>query len=262
MAEVDEIGIDAHLIEDTIYLNIPETKFGLMAGEMVFLDMLASGDWTRPIHFTSAADLLNWGLVHYDSEGGDSWSYLQQDGMVYRLVPIKSPIDRIFGIGRIDVETLYDNLMNKYRYGNIRDSRTYADTFITGTFLTSQLRSTFARLANALTEQGDTTRAIEVLDRAMTEMPLEQLRMDDLVVFLIEAYYKAGAVDKGNALARQAAQILTEYVNYYSRFTGEKKKLVESEMMDRLRTLYNLYLVADQNGQQEIVDLCAPYLGA
>ena len=253
---------DAHLIEDTIYLNIPKEKQGLMAGEMVFLDMLASGDWTRPIHFTSAADLFNWGLIHYDSEGGESWSYLQQDGMVYRLVPIKSPIDRIFGIGRIDVETLYDNLMNKYRYGNIRDSRTYADTFITGTFLTSQLRSTFARLANALTEQGDTTRAIEVLDRAMTEMPLEQLRMDDLVVFLIEAYYKAGAVDKGNALARQAVQILTEYVNYYSRFTGEKKKLVESEMMDRLRTLYSLYLVADQNGQQEIVDLCAPYLGA
>lgn len=252
---------DAHLIEDTIYLDIDPSKSALMAGEMVLLDMLASGDWTRPIHFTSAADLMKWGLVHYDSQGGQSWSYLQQDGMVYRLVPIKSPIDRIYGIGRIDTETLYDNLMNKYRYGNIRDPRVYADTFVTNTFLTSQLRSSFARLANALTAEGDTVRAVEVLDRAMQEMPLEQLRMDDMVVFLVEAYYKAGAYDKGNELARKAGGILTEYIDYYDRFTGEKKKLVESELMDRLRTLYNLYLIAGQNGQQEVAALYAPYVG-
>ena len=254
---------DADLIEDTIYLNIDPSRYALVAGDVVFLDMLASGDWTRPIHFTSAADLLKWGLVNYDSQSEKgSWSYLQQDGMTYRLVPIKSPIDRIYGVGRIDTETLYDNLMNKYRYGNIRDPRVYVDYFVTNTMLTSQLRSSFARLANALTAEGDTTRAIEVVDRAMTELPLEQLRMDDMVVYLIEAYYRAGAYDKGNALAQKAGTILTEYVDYYSRFKGNKQTLVENEMMDRLRMLYNLYLITSQYGQTEVAALYAPYVGA
>ncbi len=251
---------DAHLIEDTIYLEISPNKSVLSAGEMVFLDLLASNDWTRPIYFTSAADLLKWGLVHYDGQG-KSWSYLQQDGMAYRLVPIKSPIERSFGIGRIDTETLYDNLMNRYRYGNVGDPRVYVDAFVTNTFAASQLRSSFARLANALTAQGDTTRAVEVLDRAMREIPLEQLRMDDMVPYLVEAYYKAGAYDKGNALARQAATILIEYVDYYDRFRGAKKALVEDEALDRLRTLYNLYLIAGQHRQEEIVAMCEPYFG-
>lgn len=252
---------DAELIEDTIYIDINPSKSVLFSGEMVFLDLLASNDWKRPIHFTSAADLMNWGLVHYDSQTGNSWSYLQQDGAAYRLVPIKSPIERSFGVGRIDTETLYDNLMHKYRYGNISDPRVYVDAFVTNTFASSQLRSSFARLAKELTAKGDTVRAVEVLDRAMQEMPLEQLRMDDMVPFIVEAYYKAGAYDKGNALALKASKILMEYVDYFDRFTGNKKKLVESEMMDRLRTLYNLYLIAEQNGQKEITALLAPYFG-
>ncbi len=252
---------DADLIEDTIYIDINPSKSVLFSGEMVFLDLLASNDWKRPIHFTSAADLMNWGLVHYDSQTGNSWSYLQQDGAAYRLVPIKSPIERSFGVGRIDTETLYDNLMHKYRYGNISDPRVYVDAFVTNTFASSQLRSSFARLAKELTAKGDTVRAVEVLDRAMQEMPLEQLRMDDMVPFIVEAYYKAGAYDKGNALALKASKILMEYVDYFDRFTGNKKKLVESEMMDRLRTLYNLYLIAEQNGQKEITALLTPYFG-
>lgn len=252
---------DAHLIEDTVYIDITPNKSALLAGEMVFLDLLATGDWTRPIYFTSAADLMNWGLVHYDSKGGESWAYLQQDGAAYRFVPIKTPIERVFGIGRVDTETLYDNLMNKYRYGNIGDPRVYVDYFVTNTFASSQLRSSFARLANALTAEGDTTRAVEVLDRAMKEMPLGQLRVDDMVPFLIEAYYKAGATGKGNALAKQAATILIEYVDYFDRFQGPKKKLVENEAMDKLRTLYNIYLIAGQNRQAEIVALCEPYFG-
>lgn len=252
---------DADLIEDTIYIDINPSKSVLFSGEMVFLDLLASNDWTRPIHFTSAADLMNWGLVHYDSQTGNSWSYLQQDGAAYRLVPIKSPIERSFGVGRIDTETLYDNLMHKYRYGNVSDSRVYVDAFVTNTFATSQLRSSFARLANELTAKGDTVRAVEVLDRAMQEMPLEQLRMDDMVPFIVEAYYKAGAYDKGNALALKSSKILMEYVDYFDRFTGNKKKLVESETMDKLRTLYNLYLIAGQNGQKEITALLTPYFG-
>lgn len=249
---------DADLIEDTIYVTINASKQGLNAGEMTFLDMLAANDWERPLYFTSAAGLMDYDLVHYDDKG-NSWSYLQQDGMLYRLVPIKSPIDRSFGVGRVDTQTLYDNLMNKFRYGNIKEPGVYVDAFVTNSFATSQLRSSFARLADALSAQGDTARAVEVLDRAMAEMPLDQLRVDDMVPFLVEAYYKAGAVEKGNALACRTGKILTEYIDYFDRFTGNKKKLVQGESMDKLRTLYSLYLIADAYGQREVTVLYEPY---
>lgn len=249
---------DADLIEDTIYVNIASSKSGLNAGEMTFLDMLITNDWERPIYFTSAAGMMDFDLVHYDEKGG-AWSYLQQDGMAYRLVPIKSSIDRSFGVGRVDTEVLYDNLMNKFRYGNIGDSRVYVDAFVTNSFAMAQVRSSFARLANALSEQGDTVRAVEVVDRAMQEMPLEQLRVDDMVPFLVEAYYKAGAFDKGNALARKTGKILIEYIDYFDRFTGRKKELVNNDSMDRLRTLYSLYLITGRYGQKEVTAEFEPF---
>lgn len=245
---------EAHLIEDTIYLNLEMST--LNVGEMVFLDVLANFDWERPIHFTSAADMFKFGIVTYNEN--EQWSYLQQDGMTYRLVPIKTPIARSFGIGRIHTETLYDNLMNKFQYGNIKNPRVYVDSFVHNSFGSSQLRSSFARLAEALVAQGDNQRAIEVLDRCMEEMPLEQLRVDDMVPYIVEAYYKAGATEKGDQLALYVGGLLTEYIDYFNSFPDNKIDKVRDDAMIRLRSLYSLYSIT-MRYRPDIGALFEPY---
>lgn len=246
---------DAHLIEDTIFMNLKKGSYN--QGEMVLIDILANNDWERPLHFTSASGLMDLGLVEYSDK--EAWAYLQQDGAAYRLVPIKTPITRSYSIGRIDTQTLYDNLMNKFNYGNIGDPKVYVDAFVTTTMGASQFRSSFARLAEALAAKGDSVRAVEVVDRAMKEMPLEQLRYDDMIPSLIEAYYVAGATERGDALAMRSIQIQEEYMEYYDTMTGRNAQIVRPELQDKLQSLYALYGVVGRHNRTELVEILAPY---
>ncbi len=248
---------DAHLIADTIYITLSQDQ--LNSGEMAVLDMLITNNWERPIYFTSPLGAIDYGLVKYTEK--ESWSYLQQDGIVYRFVPIKSPAPSRFEIGRIDVETLYDNLMNKYAYGHIAEPHVYVDQFVQNTFAATQLRSSFARLAGGLLEKGDTTRAVQVLDRAMAEMPLEKLRSDEMMPYIADAYLRAGATEKGTELLDKLGQIEAEYLDYFARLDLNKRDLVDSDRQEHLNVLYRLYLVAELNGYSDFMNAYRAYLG-
>lgn len=230
---------DAALIEDTVYINIQ--KDNLDKGEMMLIDMLAHFDWKRPLYFTQTHTVTPLGLK----------DYLQFDGYAYRFVPIKTTSSAL-NTGRVDTEYLYDKLINTFRYGNLKDKRVYADSFVQNNFNASQTRNAFARLANALVMEGDTTRAIAVLDRGMEELPISQIRHSYIsTIPVIGAYYAAGAVDKANALLEDYARVLTEYALYYTRFKGYKAELIASTMQDKLALLGELYSIAKMNGQEE-----------
>lgn len=246
---------DAHLIQDTIWLNINADQLGM--GDIILMDILATGDWTRPIYMTSASGVMNLGLTGVDDEGR-TFSYTQMDGVIYRLVPIKTYSTKRYQIGRVDTDLLYDNLMNKYSYGGIKDGA-YVDYFVTITATQAQFRSSFARLADSLMARGDTVRAVEVLDRAMLELPVSQLRQDEMLVNIIESYWRAGEKAKGDALANDYVKTMMDYISYYNRFTGSQRKSVDERMMEAYVNLSFLYKAAVNAGQQEIAKQLEPY---
>lgn len=245
---------DAHLIEDTVWINLRGNSLGL--GDMIILDIIATGDWTRPIYSTSSSGFLDLGLTVFNDN--ESYSYTQNDGIVHRFVPIKTAASKRFGVGRIDTDLLYDNLINKYSYGGFKDGA-YVDHFVTNTLYTLQIRGTFARLAESLIAKGDTLRAVEVLDRAMLEIPVPAVRRDEALVSIIEAYWRAGAQAKGDALAKDFIEAMLDYMDYYTRFTGSKRSNVEEPILDVYNKLYNLYLAAAGTGQTAIVAELEPY---
>ncbi len=230
---------DAALIEDTVYINID--KGTLDKGEMMFLDMLATFDWKRPLYFTQTQSIAELGLR----------DYLQFDGYAYRLVPIRTPGTSITQ-GRIDVDYVYPLLMGTFRYGNVADQRVYCDYFTRYNFNVSQTRNAFARLSSALSERGDTLRAVEVCDRALELMPTRQIGNSYIqTIPLIEAYYKAGATEKGDAMMTQYIDELEQYVDYYARFRGQKADLVAGAMDDKLSHLASLYGLAREHNREE-----------
>jgi hypothetical protein len=238
---------DAHLMVDTIEFTLPAR--GIDKPQLTLLDLLANFDWNRPLYFTNTEQPYNIGLA----------DWLQRDGYTYRLVPIKTPYD-IVEQGRIDTEYTYNLLMNEYKYGNVRDPRVNVDYFSVMNLSFVRAYDTFARTAIKLAEQGDTARAVELLDRAMTEYPHSQLDYNFSTPKLIEGYYVAGALDKGDALLEDYANTLQEYIEYYLQFTGRKSLLVEHIWYGKYLDLVDAEKLALKYNRAEQYTAIAAYL--
>ena len=219
---------DAHLILDSIELNIKGST--LEKPQVMILDMLAELDWSRPVYFVQPNLLKNLGIT----------DYLQYDGYAYRLVPIKTPVESVATMGRIDTEYLYNNIMNVYRYGNVKDESVYVDNFSRYNINSTQIRGGFARLAEALVAEGDRERAVEVLDRGVEELPFSQVPHGYQSFPYIDAYYAAGAVEKGDALARDFARDITQRIYYYFTFPDSKQDFISDALVDEFQYLEHL----------------------
>jgi hypothetical protein len=183
-----------------------ETKNYILKNELVLWDILAHFNWDRPIYFSITM-------------GTDSFyglqKYFRQEGFAYRLVPIRTnaPQTSMRHFGSADVEGMYDKLMNRFEWGGYEDTTLWMDEnnlrFVTN------IRFTFGRLANELIAQGDNERAEAVLDRVVEVAVNSNTPMNATVSRIIDGFYKIGANEKGNDLARRLMEREGEFLNYY-----------------------------------------------
>ncbi len=228
---------NAGLMVDSIPVKI--SGGSIDKGDLMFLDLLATFDWERPLYFVFREKLRKFALE----------DYLQFDGFAYRLVPIRSDYD-----ARVDGEYLWHNLMELDRYGNVKDPRVYVDYFTRFTYDATDVRYGFVRLAYAMMDKGDTLRAVQALDRSVEELPFSQFdyseRQDPP---LIQAYYDAGETEKANAILEDYSRVLREYIMYFVRFSGTKANMVMQPLGDKLRALQQLYRLAMIYEQEHLV---------
>ena len=150
--------------------------------------------------------------------------------------------------------------MNTFEYGNIADPKVYADGFVQDNFRATRARELYVRLAQQLLQEGDTTRALKVLDTGIEKIPFTQIRHDILsTLMMAETYYMAGAFDKGNAIAEDYARILEEYIDYYFRFTDRQAELVRPQLGSAIRSLKEIGNVASGYGQKELAEKIDQY---
>ena len=239
---------DRDKMVDTVYLNL--RKNSLDKNQLMILDMLANFDWKRPIYLTQVYILQDLGLM----------DYLQFDGYAYRLVPILTPTQNPYEVGRIDPDYAAPLLRDTFRYGNLSDPRVYADYFIQYNLSASHARDSFARVAKELLRQERVDEAVELLDLGLERLPTSQIRFTDSNTYpFLEAYYAASgmgnkeAAEKGDALLREYVQTLIEYIEYYLRFDGVKGDLVAGIIDNKLDQLGDVYYLASYAGRKEVI---------
>ena len=231
---------DAHLMVDSIPITLSASSVN--RSQLMLLDLLANFDWKRPLYFTQPLNAQEVGLT----------PYLQQDGFAYRLVPIQTD-PTLYGVGRLDTDYLYNSLMNTFKYGNVKDPRVNADYYIRYSFDATQSRNTFGRLAQQLIQEGDTLRAVQVLDRAVEEIPFAQFNYSlSNTLSVIEGYYMAGETEKANAILAGYADHEKQYVLYLMEFPENKADLIINAFVDRIRALETLMMYAYDYGQIDI----------
>jgi len=231
---------DAHLIADRIEFTI--NKSYLVQSEWVILNVLAANNWERPIYFDHS--LLFTGNIFVTD-------WLQFEGLAYRFVPIKTKTEDVFK-GRIDSEILYDNVMNKFTWGNINDPDIYLDDYNQKSLKITQTRYMFGRLAEQLNREGKKDSAIAVVDRMFELFPSEQIPLTFDSFPAARQYYVAGAYDKGNKEVRELADNSFEELEYYLSLPENMANAIRQDQNQQIAFIRNLESLTRQFHQEEL----------
>jgi len=222
---------DSLLVADRVEFVIDKEFIG--KGEMAVLNMIAANDWERPIYIVNS--LLYTGHVFFTG-------YLQLDGLAYRFVPVKS--DSSVSPGHINTDILYDNVMNKFKWGNVNDPEIFLDEYNKRTIKIIQARELFTRLAEALIDEGKNDMAVDVLDRMFEIFPDEKIPLSYNSFGAAEQYLRAGEVQRGEdklrKMARNSFALLKYYLTLPVRFAG----IIQEEEEREMNHLQNLLVMA------------------
>lgn len=149
--KIDEKLIEKYAVitKDEMKSMVKEMKFtvpktSLLKNDLFILDLIANNDWKRPVYFASGADSKTYiGLQDYFSS----------EGLAYKLVPIETKGGNPNSYGRVNVEKMYKNIMEVYKWGNMNVEGVNVDYYIRRT-MTNNYRLMFYTLAQELVTQG------------------------------------------------------------------------------------------------------------
>ena len=214
---------DADKIVDYIDITIDDRL--IQKNRILMLDILANNDWERPIYFTGGANA--------DEEYIWLKDYLQLDGMAYKLVPIKTVMEdrSMFDMGRIDTEKMYKNIQ-KLRWRNINDGKIYLDEQTKKNAIS--LRNNLMRLSDAFAKEGDTLKALEVLNLSIDKMPIKDFGHFSLSLGYPEAYYQLDQQEKARQTAETLIKIFKEHLVWLSQFPKHQTDVIFDEIDNNL----------------------------
>ena len=179
--------------------------------EMMVMEMLSTNEWKRPMYFaTTIGSDYHLGLD----------PYLELTGMAYHITPTRSADGR----PRVNTEVMYDNMMNKFRYGNVNKPGIYLDENTLRMCRTHRMM--FSELAEALYEEGKYEKAIAVLDYAEEMLPGYNVSYDYTSASMAALYYALDEMEKGSAIMDKVAANAVEYLAWAASLPPVQRKSV------------------------------------
>jgi len=265
---------DASKIVDTIFWDIDRSY--LMKADLMILDLIANNDWTRPIYFAVTV-------------GSDSYlslePYFQLEGLAYRFVPIRTNAEASGQTGRVDVKEMYQNMMGKFLWGNLKREDVYLDQ--NNLNMTMNFRNNFSRMTDELMAESKLDSAVKVLDKMNEEIPDKTVPYNVMMLRPIEQYFNAAkgisrpsispdgqltsssvelpearrkhAMDMGREITLRMADIYEDDLNYYFSLKGTPYlKYIDKEMNQAMAIFSELIRMSKTAGQDDIVKQLEP----
>jgi len=222
------------------YIDIKLKGSALYKNRLMMLDVLANNKWKRPIYFTGG------------SFGDDDYlwmkDYLQLEGLVYKLVPIRTPIPKDgspLDMGQIDSDKMYDIVM-KWDWGNGESKTIYHDPETRKNSIS--YRSNLSRLMQKLIDEGKIVKAKKVIELAMTKMPLDYYGYYSLVDPFASGYYQVGENTKARQLLEQLMTKYKENLKYYNTLKPTEQSYIAIDIVTDIERYRGLLDVMRENG--------------
>jgi len=232
---------DYDKIVDSITIDLSDRNY-LPKDEMMILDLLATNNWERPIY---------WAITVGTNKYMNLEDYFRVEGFGYRFVPIKgeSEAERL-SYGSVETEIMYDNLMNKFAYGNMNDPDVYIDE--NNRRMMTNIRNSFSRLAGGLVAENKNDSAIAVIDRGFELVPPEIVQYEFFGIQLAENYYAAGAPEKARAAFEEAVATFDDELSYFLSLDRKFRQSVNEEIQRNLFYLQRMERTARNHGDSEL----------
>ena len=220
------------MIPDSLHGEIPDYmsislkgKRMLYKSELMMLEMLANTNWERPLYMA-----ITVGSDNHLNLGNN----FMQEGLAYRITPFNTT--RLNA--RIDSEKMYDNLMNKFKFGGINNPDIYIDETVMRMCQTH--RRMFIQLATQLIKEGKKDKALKALDYCSEVIPSTTVPHDYIMSSskeMADDYLALGEKEKGEAILNDLANKSVEYITWYLSLDDQR---LQGSYEDCLRNFYIL----------------------
>ncbi len=223
------------------YIDV-DIKGNLYKNRLMMLDILANNDWKRPIYFSAG------------SFGDDDYlwmkEYLQLDGLLYKLVPIKTKIDpdNSYDMGQIDSDKMYDLVM-KWNWGNGDLTTIYHDPETRKNSIS--YRTNMSRLMEQLINEGKIDKAKKIIEAGLTKMPIDFYGYYTMVEPFAAGYYEVGEKAKARELLEKLMTKYKENLTYYSGIQPSIQNGIASDIVTDIERYRSLLMVMKDRGDIE-----------
>lgn len=209
--------------------------------ELAIMDILSNNNWERPVYFATTVPADNYmGLDRY----------LVSEGFALRLMPVN--VEENTPQGLVNAPVLYDHVMNKYTWGNIRNSP-YLDPE-SYRMISLILNNIYAAPAEVLIAEGKTDEARNLLNNALEFMPERIFRVMDsyAYAFIVQGLYAVNETEKANQLVERNVKYLEEQLRYYAAIAETKPNLEMQNIQYSMFTLNRFAETTEEYGQEEL----------
>lgn len=211
-------------------------------GTLAMFDILVHNKWERPIYFASTVPSEQY-------NGLDN--YLYSEGLALRLMPL-APDTAASRTELVNTPALYDNLMNKFVWGNIKnagylDEQSQDDVSI--------FTNVFNNTVTGLIKEGRNEDAKKVVAKYFEVMPDKFYGMRSMmgVYFMAENLYLLGNKQKANEMIKKSAAYIQKELSYLANISDSKGKYVGGQSVQLGMSFLNqMARTAAQNGETQL----------
>lgn len=185
--------------------NALQQQGGVYRNDLMIYEMLAHADWKRPMYMS-----VTLGTDNY----ADLDNYLILEGLAYRITP--------FNYGKrgvIDSDLMYKNMMERFKYGNVKQEGIYLDETVSR--MCSTHRRMFQTLANSLLSRGKVAEAKKVLQKCEAELPASTIPYTDDDADLAILWMEVGDKKEATRVAKSILKYCDQYLTYLNSLDWE-----------------------------------------
>ena len=213
-------------IPDKMVISL-EGRSYLGKNDLMMLEIISESNWVRPIYVATTVGESNYMNL------GDNFI---KEGLANRITPFTTKGDAKMNF---DVDKVYNNVMNRYKWGGVNTKGVYLDETVRRMCYTHQ--HLLSQLASALADNGDTVRCRKVLEKNEQVFPEYSIPINYIGgIEFAWTYAKIGDKENAKKYVDAIYNNSKQYIDWYISANDAGFGLAQRGFLENLRIMFEI----------------------